>query len=69
MTIHEYKPGDIVLFCDTGREHEKTYKFIHDFEAHEGIPVIWLKNPIGFEGVIKKESMIPNHGKENVQFS
>jgi hypothetical protein len=42
LTIHEYKPGDIVLFCDTGREHEKTYKFIHDFEAFEGIPVVWL---------------------------
>lgn len=39
MTIMEYKEGDIVLFCDTGREHEKTYKFIHDFETHENIPV------------------------------
>jgi 3'-phosphoadenosine 5'-phosphosulfate sulfotransferase (PAPS reductase)/FAD synthetase len=63
MTIHEYKPGDIVLFCDTGREHEKTYKFIHDFEAFEGIPVIWLKHPGGFEDVLKKESIIPNQWK------
>lgn len=39
MTIKEYKPGDIVLFCDTGREHPKTYKFINDFEANEDIPV------------------------------
>lgn len=39
MTILVYKPGDIVLFCDTGREHAKTYKFINDFEAHEEIPV------------------------------
>lgn len=30
---------DIVLFCDTGREHPKTYKFINDFEAYEGIEV------------------------------
>lgn len=42
MTISEYREGDIVLFCDTGREHPKTYKFIHDFEAHEGIPVKWV---------------------------
>lgn len=32
-------PEDIVLFCDTGREHPKTYKFINDFEAFEGIEV------------------------------
>lgn len=41
MTIMEYNPEtDYVVFCDTGREHEKTYKFIMDFEANEGIPVI-----------------------------
>lgn len=40
MTIMNYRKGDIVLFCDTGREHPKTYKFINDFEAFEGIPVI-----------------------------
>jgi hypothetical protein len=43
MTIHEYREGDLVLFCDTGREHEKTYKFINDFEAFENIPIIRLK--------------------------
>ena len=37
MTIHEYRDGDLVIFCDTGREHEKTYKFINDFEAFEKI--------------------------------
>ncbi len=41
MTILEYNPDtDYVLFCDTGREHKKTYKFIMDFEANENIPVI-----------------------------
>ena len=40
MVIHYWKPGDLVIFTDTGREHPKTYKFIHDFEAHENIPVI-----------------------------
>ncbi len=43
MTIKEYKEGDIVLFCDTGREHPKTYKFINDFEAHENIPVTRIR--------------------------
>lgn len=43
MTIHYYKPGDLVIFCDTGREHPKTYKFINDFEAFENIPIIRLK--------------------------
>ena len=40
MTIKYYQEGDIVLFQDTGREHPKTYKFINDFEAFEGIPVV-----------------------------
>jgi len=43
MTIQEYKEGDLVIFCDTGREHPKTYKFINDFEANENIPIIRLK--------------------------
>jgi len=43
MTIMEYKIGDIVIFCDTGREHPKTYKFIDDFELNEKIPIIRLK--------------------------
>lgn len=63
MVIHYWQPGDIVLFCDTGREHPKTYKFINDFEAFENIPVIRLSHPLGFEGVIKKKRMIPNQWK------
>lgn len=39
MTIKNYRPGDIVLYTDTGREHPKTYKFLNDFEAFESIPV------------------------------
>lgn len=63
MTIHEYREGDLVIFCDTGREHPKTYKFINDFEAHEGIPVIRLKYDGGFERVIEKRRAIPNNFK------
>lgn len=50
MTIQEYREGDIVLFCDTGREHPKTYKFINDFEAHEGIPVTRIRYVINENG-------------------
>lgn len=60
MTIKEYRPGDIVLFCDTGREHPKTYKFIHDFEAHENIPVKWLQKEGGFDGETARRKTVPN---------
>ena len=60
MTILEYKEGDIVIFCDTGREHEKTYKFINDFEAFENIPIIRLKYEGGFEKLIEKRKALPN---------
>ena len=69
MTIMEYEQNDIVIFCDTGREHPKTYKFINDFEAHENIPIIRLQYENGFEGMLKKwgngnyGKKIPNHFK------
>lgn len=68
MTIKEYLPGDLVIFCDTGREHPKTYKFINDFEAFENIPIIRLKyydseNP--FQELLqrRKYKVIPNRVK------
>jgi hypothetical protein len=63
MVIHYYQPGDLVIFCDTGREHEKTYKFINDFEAFEKIPIIRLKYEGGFERLIEKRKAIPNQFK------
>ena len=63
MTITEYEKGDLVIFCDTGREHPKTYKFINDFEANENIPVIRLKYEGGFEKLIQKRKAIPNNFK------
>lgn len=65
MTIMEYMPGDIVLFCDTGREHPLTYKFINDFERHEGIPIRWLAYTGGFEAMLEKMKGIPNTFKRN----
>jgi len=68
MTIHNYKQGDLVIFCDTGREHPKTYKFINDFEAFEKIPVIRLKyygaeNPFSEMLLKRKYKIIPNRVK------
>ena len=63
MVIHYYQPGDLVIFCDTGREHPKTYKFINDFEAHEKIPIIRLKYDGGFENLLSKKKGVPNQFK------
>jgi 3'-phosphoadenosine 5'-phosphosulfate sulfotransferase (PAPS reductase)/FAD synthetase len=63
MTIHEYCEGDLVIFCDTGREHPKTYKFINDFEANENIPIIRLEYDGGFRNLLEKTKQIPNNFK------
>jgi len=63
MTILEYNPQtDYVVFCDTGREHEKTYKFINDFEAFENIPIIRLGGKDSFTKYLAKRDfeLIPN---------
>lgn len=39
MTARYYSNGDRAIFCDTGREHPLTYKFIEDFMKYEGINV------------------------------
>ena len=59
MTAEYYKPGDIVIFCDTGREHEGTYKFVDDFERIEGIRI---ERVIGFDfsSYIKEKKKVPN---------
>lgn len=55
MTILEYNPEtDYVVFCDTGREHPKTYKFINDFEAFENIPIIRLGSSDSFNNYLEK---------------
>jgi len=63
MVIHYYQRGDLVIFCDTGREHPKTYKFINDFEAHEKIPIIRLMYNGGFENLLSKNKGVPNQFK------
>jgi hypothetical protein len=62
MVIRYYQPGDLVIFCDTGREHPKTYKFINDFEAYENIPIIRLQYEGGFEEMLRKKGnkTLPN---------
>jgi len=68
MVIHYWQPGDLVIFCDTGREHLKTYKFINDFEAHEKIPIIRLKfsdtdDPFKTMLEKRKYKVVPNRVK------
>jgi hypothetical protein len=65
MTILNYRQGDLVIFADTGREHEKTYKFINDFEAFENIPIIRVMYEGGFRGMLEKGGFktMPNRVK------
>jgi hypothetical protein len=68
MVLKYWREGDLVIFCDTGREHPKTYKFINDFEAFEGIEVIRLKNNNAekpFDEMLKRKKykVIPNRVK------
>lgn len=63
MVIKYWQPGDLIIFCDTGREHPKTYKFLNDFEAYEGLPVIRLNyGANAFRALLekKKYKCIPN---------
>jgi hypothetical protein len=60
MTIEHYKEGDMVIFCDTGREHKGTYEFLDNIEKFENIPIIRLKHELGFSGLIEKRKAIPN---------
>lgn len=62
MVMRYWKPGDLVIFCDTGREDEDTYRFVRDFEKQTGIPIIWLKGDFR-KDVIAYEQCIPNHHK------
>lgn len=63
MTIQNWKEGDLVIFCDTGREDPETYRFLNDFEAHEGIPVVRLTMTGGWKGLLTKMKGIPNRAK------
>ncbi len=68
MTILEYNPDtDYVVFCDTGREHEKTYKFINDFEYYENIPIVRLGDRNSFTNFLAKRNFehIPNLTKRS----
>lgn len=72
MTLLEYNPEtDYVVFCDTGREHPKTYKFINDFEAFENIPIVRLGGKNAFLKLLEKRDfeMIPNMMKRECTIS
>lgn len=54
MTANLYRPGDIVLFCDTTRENPSAYEFLKKFEIHEHIPIIRIGLPGGWDGFLKR---------------
>lgn len=55
MTILEYNPEtDYVIFCDTGREHPKTYEFINKFEESENIPIVKIGDKDSFRNYLQK---------------
>lgn len=62
MVLLSWRPGDLVIFCDTGREDPDTYRFVDDFERINSIPVIRLKGDWR-KDVLVKEQMIPNRFK------
>jgi hypothetical protein len=63
MTIEHYRPGDLVIFCDTEREAAGTYTFLDAIEQHEGIPIIRLKMDGGWAKLLEKRKAIPNYFK------
>lgn len=63
MVMRFYVSGDIVIFCDTGREHPDTYRFINDFSIYTGIPVIIVSTHNAWRNLLKKRKAIPNQFK------
>jgi len=37
------QPDDIVVFCNTGREHDATLDFVHECETRWRVPIVWLE--------------------------
>lgn len=58
---------DILLFCDTGREHPLSYKFLDDFERNEGVTIhrtsYTNRNApglFGFDALLANRKDVPN---------
>ncbi len=64
MLLTNYRPGDIVIFCDTEREAQGTYDFIDNVEKYEGIPIIRLKFKGGWKELLRQRKAIPNQQKK-----
>ncbi|GAB2866247.1 adenine nucleotide alpha hydrolase family protein [Hymenobacter ruber] len=47
LTLREMEkglgPNDYVIFCNTSKEREETYEFLHRQETELGVPLIWLE--------------------------
>jgi hypothetical protein len=67
MCIKYAKPTDLLIFCDTGREHPLTYKFLDDFEKYEGFKIVRIGNKNAFSEMLQKRNYneIPNIAKRS----
>jgi hypothetical protein len=54
------RPDVHVLFADTGREFDATYRFVRDVEERWGVPIHWVKRPGYFTQLITDKKFLPN---------
>ena len=47
--IEEQRPLNLILFCDTGLEFPQMYDHVRKVEQTIPVPVVWLKEEMGFE--------------------
>lgn len=40
---NDHYENQIVCFCNTGKEHELTLKYVHDFEIHFNQKIVWVE--------------------------
>lgn len=57
---YDRNANHLVLFCDTGREHPATYRFLLDFEAHENIKIHRVGTENSFAEMVQKNKAVPN---------
>lgn len=62
--------GGIVMFANTGKEAEATYKFVHDIGKNWGVDILWLEytNPTPYVDYDKGRPLIGGHGFRRVTF-
>jgi len=54
------QPDVHVLFADTGRERDETYRFVREIEERWSVPIHWLHRPGYFTQLITDRRCLPN---------